>query len=132
MNLTTQEDQVACFEMAADHLEPGGHFVIEVMVPDLRRLPPGERARVFNVSEDHVGFDEYTDLPNQILHSHHFSTRDGQTLHTSAPYRYVWPSELDLMARLAGLELNERWEDWNRTPFTGGSETQVSVWRKPE
>ena len=130
MNLTTQEDQVACFQMAADHLDGGGHFVIEVLVPDLRRLPPGEGARVFDVSDDHVGFDEYTDIPHQILHSHHFSARDGQIVHSSAPYRWVWPSELDLMARLAGFALAERWEDWNRTPFCDRSETHVSVWQK--
>ena len=132
MNLTTQEDQVACFQMAADHLEPGGHYVIEVLVPDLRRLPPGEGARVFDVSDDHVGFDEYTDIPHQILYSHHYTERNGTTIHTSSPYRYVWPSELDLMALLAGMTLAGRWEDWNRTPFTGSSDAHVSVWRKPE
>jgi SAM-dependent methyltransferase len=130
-NLASQDDQVACFQMAADHLEPGGHFVVEVFVPHLRHLPPGSAGRVFGLSEDHVGVDEYVDIPNQILHSHHFTARDGVTVHTSAPYRYVWPSELDLMARLAGLELVERWEDWSRTPFTARSDEHVSVWWRP-
>lgn len=103
MNLTTQDAQVACFENVAQHLEQGGYFVIEVMVPDLRRLPPGDRYVPFSVSDKHVGIDEY-DVANQGLISHHYTNRRD-----SAPFRYVWPAELDLMARIAGLTLRERW-----------------------
>lgn len=124
MNLTTQDAQVACFENAAWHLEPGGCFVIEVGVPDLRRLPPGEVYVPFDVSETHVGIDEY-DVANQGLISHHYTDRLN-----SGPFRYVWPSELDLMARIAGLTLRERWEDWDRSPFTSESRRHVSVWER--
>jgi SAM-dependent methyltransferase len=124
MNLTTQAAQVACFGNAARHLEPGGYFVIEVAVPDLRRLPPGERYVPFDVSERHAGIDEY-DVANQGLISHHYT--DG--LH-SIPFRYVWPAELDLMARIAGLTLYERWSDWHRAPFTSESRKHVSVWQR--
>lgn len=130
-NLTTQDEQVACFRNAAAHLEPGGCFVIEVFVPALRRLPPGERVRAFDVGRTHLGFDEYTDLAGQILYSHHYWTQGGQLRSHSAPYRYVWPSELDLMARLAGLTLRERWATWARAPFTDESPSHVSVWQKP-
>lgn len=129
-NLTTQDEQVACFQNAADHLEPGGCFVIELILPDLRRLPPGERVRAFDVSPRHFGFDEYTDFTGQILYSHHYWI-DGDKVRThSAPYRYVWPAELDLMARLAGMSLRERWASWTREPFTDESTSHVSVWEK--
>ena len=124
MNLTTQDAQVACFGNVARHLEPGGAFVVEVMVPDLRRLPPGERYVPFTVSDEHVGIDEY-DVANQGLISHHHTTELS-----SIPLRYVWPAELDLMARLAGLSLRERWADWERAPFTSESRTHVSVWER--
>src|SRR3954462_1711314 len=107
-NLTTQDAQVACFQNVAAHLEPGGCFVIEVGVPDLQRLPPGETVRPFDVSDDHLGFDEY-DVANQGLVSHHWSAVDGRWQRVSMPFRYVWPSELDLMARLAGMALRVRW-----------------------
>ena len=132
-NLQTQAEQVACFRNAAAHLEPGGFFVIEVVVPDLRRLPPGETTRVFSRSPGYVGFDEYTDLTaGQVLWSHHWRTDgDGSSVETfSMPFRYVWPSELDLMARLAGMTLRERHADWTRAPFTGDSTSHVSVWQK--
>jgi SAM-dependent methyltransferase len=129
-NLTTQEEQVACFRNAAAHLEPGGYFVIEVGVPDLRRLAPGERVRAFDVGETHLGFDEYTDFAGQILYSHHYWINDGHARIFSAPYRYVWPAELDLMARLAGMSLRERWAGWTREPFTDESTSHVSVWEK--
>jgi SAM-dependent methyltransferase len=129
-NLTTQEGQVACFRNVAAHLEPGGCFVIEVGVPDLRRLPPGETMHVFDASEGHWGIDEY-DVANQGLVSHHFSLVDGAIERVSMPFRYVWPSELDLMAELAGLRLRERWSGWKREPFTGESRKHVSVWEKP-
>jgi SAM-dependent methyltransferase len=108
MNLTTQEAQVACFGNVAAHLEPGGSFVIEVMIPELQRLPPGETFQVFDASEKHWGIDEY-DVATQGLISHHFETVDGRLERSSAPFRYVWPSELDLMAELAGMRLRERW-----------------------
>ena len=110
----------------AAHLEPGGRFVIEVGVPDLRRLPPGEIFHAFTVTPSHLGFDEY-DIENQILFSHHYFVVDGRLEIFSAPYRYVWPSELDLMARLAGMTLRERWSDWNSAPFTSESRGHVSV-----
>ena len=132
MNLTSQDEQVECFRNVAAHLEPGGGFVIEVMVPTLRRLPPGETVRAFTLTPTHLGFDEYVDLAAQISVSHHYWVADGRLETFSAPFRYVWPSELDLMARIAGMTLRERWSDWNREPFTSDSPSHVSVWRKPE
>ena len=132
MNLTTQDEQVECFRNVAAHLEPGGGFVIEVMVPTLRRLPPGETVRAFTLTPTHLGFDEYVDLAAQISVSHHYWVADGRLETFSAPFRYVWPSELDLMARIAGMTLRERWSDWSREPFTSDSPSHVSVWRKPE
>ena len=129
MNLTTQNEQIACFENAAAHLEPGGCFVIEVGVPGLQRLPPGETVRAFNVSATRLGFDEY-DVVSQGLISHHYVVNNGMLEVFSGPYRYVWPSELDLMARLAGITLRERWSGWDREPFTADSTQHVSVWGK--
>jgi SAM-dependent methyltransferase len=129
MNLTTQDEQVACFQNAAAQLEPGGCFVIEVMIPALRRLPPGETVRAFTVSATRLGFDEY-DVASQGLISHHYTVVDGQLEVASIPFRYVWPAELDLMARLAGMTLRERWSGWKREPFTGDSTGHVSVWEK--
>jgi SAM-dependent methyltransferase len=126
-NLTTQDDQVACFQNAAAHLQPGGCFVIEVGVPALRRLPPGETVHPFTVTPEHLGFDEY-DVAVQGLVSHHYWMRDGTVKAASMPFRYVWPSELDLMARLAGMTLRERWASWEREPFTGDSASHISVW----
>ena len=128
-NLTTQDAQVACFENAARHLEPGGCFVIEVHVPDLRRLLPGERYVPFSVTPTHAGIDEY-DVVRQGLISHHYSVREGGWRQVSMPFRYVWPSELDLMARIAGMTLRDRWADWDRSPFTAESRKHVSVWTK--
>jgi SAM-dependent methyltransferase len=131
MNLTTQDEQVACFQNVAAHLAPGGWFVVEVGVPDLRRLPPGETVRPFHVSATHLGFDEY-DVARQGLISHHYTAgRDGNLEPYSIPFRYVWPAELDLMARLAGMTLRERFAGWRREPFTSESTTHVSVWEKP-
>jgi SAM-dependent methyltransferase len=129
MNLTTQEAQVACFRNVAAHLEPGGCFVIEVVVPDLQRLPPGETIRPFDSTETHWGFDEY-DVATQGLTSHHFRLVDGRWGLRSIPFRYVWPSELDLMAQLAGLTLRDRWSGWKREPFTSDSRRLVAVWEK--
>ena len=131
MNLTTQDEQVACFRNVAAHLEPGGCFVIEVIVPGLQRLPPGETIQAFTVTPTHLGFDEYVDLVAQKSSSHHYWLIDGRLETFSAPFRYVWPSELDLMARLAGMTLRERWSDWTREPFTSESRSHVSVWEKP-
>jgi SAM-dependent methyltransferase len=129
-NLTTQAAQVACFANVARHLAPGGRFVIEVGIPDLRRLPPGENAVVFDVSDDHWGIDEY-DVANQGLISHHFTRVGDRIEYSSGPFRYLWPSELDLMAQIAGLELAERWSGWHREPFTNESRKHISVWEKP-
>jgi SAM-dependent methyltransferase len=131
-NLTTQEEQIACFRNAADHLEPGGCFVIEVLVPRLWELAPGARVRPFHIGQHHVGFDEYTDFNGQILYSHHIWDDGGAFRRFSAPYRWVWPSELDLMARLAGMTLRERYADWRRQPFADESPSHVSVWELPE
>ena len=130
-NLLTQDEQVACFANAAAHLEPGGFFVIEVGVPDLRRLPPGEDARVFAHGPDYVGYDHYVDPAAQRAVSHHFQAGKDGIVETLTPFRYVWPSELDLMARLAGLTLRDRWADWERAPFTADAPSHVSVWQKP-
>ncbi len=130
MNLTSQDQQVACFENVAAHLEPGGCFVIEVGVPALQRLPPGETVRPFTVAPAHLGFEEY-EVATQIALSHHYWVADGRLETLSVPFRYVWPSELDLMARLAGMTLRDRWSDWSRAPFTSDSTQHVSVWQKP-
>jgi SAM-dependent methyltransferase len=129
-NLTTQAAQVACFRNAAAHLQPGGCFVIEVGIPELRRLPPGETYQVFAASEDYWGIDEY-DAANQGLISHHLEIVDGKLDRFSVPFRYVWPAELDLMAQLAGMRLRERWSGWDREPFTSDSRQHVSVWELP-
>lgn len=129
MNLTTQDAQVACFRNAASHLEPGGRFVIEVMIPELQRLPPGEIFRPFAVTPAHLGFDEYS-TATQGLVSHHYWTENEEVEAYSVPFRYVWPSELDLMARLAGMTLRERWSSWSRESFTSDSQSHISVWQK--
>lgn len=130
-NLTSQDQQVACFANAAAHLADGGFFVVEVGVPNLRRLPPGEDARVFSHAPGYVGFDHYTDLVTQQATSHHFRADASGCREVTTPFRYVWPAELDLMARLAGLLLHHRWAGWDRAPFTGESPSHVSVWQKP-
>jgi SAM-dependent methyltransferase len=129
MNLTTQDEQVACFQNVAAHLDPGGCFVVEVLFPGLQRLPPGERFQPFDVSPTHLGFDEI-DVASQALVSHHYWIEDGKVELFSPPFRYVWPSELDLMARIAGMTLRERWSGWRREPFTSESTKHVSVWEK--
>lgn len=131
MNLTTQAAQVACFRNVAAHLKPGGCFVIEVLVPGLQRLPPGQTIQDFHLSETQWGLDEY-DVPTQGLISHHFTFLDGRITRRSVPFRYAWPAELDLMAELAGMSLRERWSGWKREPFTSDSREHVSVWQKPE
>ncbi len=128
-NLLSQDEQVECFRNAARHLAPGGYFVIELGVPSLRQLPPGQLACPFDVSENHLGFDTY-DLVNQRLVSHHYQVSDGDVGVFHSPHRYAWPAELDLMARIAGLELAERVADWSGAPFTSDSTSHVSVWQR--
>ena len=130
MNVTTQDAQVACFRNAAAHLEPGGRFVIEVGVPDLRRLPPGQSAVPFQVSETGWAFDRY-DTATQAMSSNYVTVENGRGRHRSIPFRYVWPAELDLMAQLAGMRRYARWAGWTREPFTSESGQHVSVWVKP-
>lgn len=129
-NVETQDRQVACFANAAAHLAAGGCFVIEVGVPDLRRLVPGHDAVVFAHAPGYVGYDRYDDLVAQHAVSHHFVAGGTGGHEARTPFRFVWPSELDLMARLAGLALLHRWSDWNRAPFTAASTSHVSVWCK--
>ncbi len=128
-NLTTQDEQVACFRNAAAHLSSGGVFVIENYIPELQRLPPGETKVVFSATPTHVGFEEYS-VADQVAVSRHYWVVDGQLRTFSSPHRYVWPAELDLMARLAGMTLHHRWSNWNREPFTSESRSHVSVWLK--
>jgi SAM-dependent methyltransferase len=128
-NLTTQDEQVECFRNAAAHLNPGGCFVIENYIPELQRLPPGETNVVFTATASHVGFEEYN-VAAQVAISHHYWLVDGELRNFSSPHRYVWPTELDLMARLAGMKLSDRWTNWNREPFTSASRGHVSIWLK--
>src|SRR5262249_34632305 len=128
-NLVTQDAQVACFENAAAHLEPGGHFVIETGVPDLQRLPPGQTIIPFRAAPDGISFDVY-DVVTQRFSSQHFVFEDGRVRAFPVEFRYAWPAELDLMARIAGLELRDRWGGWRREPFTAFSTSHVSVYTK--
>jgi SAM-dependent methyltransferase len=130
-NLCTQEEQVQCFRNAARHLAPGGRFVVELWVPGIRRLPPGQAAVPFEVTDRHSGFDTY-DLVTQQGTSHHYWRQgDGSARYGYCNFRYIWPAECDLMARLAGLELEQRVASWDGAPFTSDSESHVSVWRRP-
>lgn len=129
-NLRTQQEQVQCFGNAARHLAPGGRFVVELWVPGIRRLPPGQTAVPFTVTDRYVGFDTY-DLATQQGTSHHYRRReDGSVRYAHSNFRYIWPAECDLMAQLAGLSLERRTADWVGAPFTSDSESHVSVWRK--
>ncbi len=130
-NLRTQAEQVACFANAARHLVPGGRFVVELGVPAIRRFPPGQEAVPFHVGERHVGFDTY-DMTTQQGTSHHYTRHaDGSVEYGASNFRYIWPAECDLMAQLAGMELESRSADWVGSPFTNDSESHVSVWRTP-
>jgi hypothetical protein len=129
MNLTSQDAQVDCFRNVAWHLARGGYFVIEVLVPELRRMPPGMAVRPVALDPGHLVFDEY-DMATQRSVSHHVFERDGRIDVWSPSFRFVWPAELDLMGRLAGMELRDRWGDWDRSAFTAESRTHVSVWEK--
>jgi hypothetical protein len=130
MNVTTQAAQVACFRNAARHLASGGSFVIECMLPDLRRLPPGQNAVPFHVSPTRWSFDVY-DVATQAMSSNYVEVIDGRGSYRSIPFRYVWPAELDLMAELAGMRLRARWAGWTRQPFTSESNQHVSIWETP-
>jgi SAM-dependent methyltransferase len=130
-NLRTQPEQVACFRNAARHLAPGGRFVIELEIPSIRRFPPGQAAVPFHVGQRHVGFDTY-DMTTQQGTSHHYRRHaDGMVTYGASNFRYIWPAECDLMAQLAGMDLEGRVADWNGRPLTNDSERHVSVWRKP-
>jgi hypothetical protein len=129
-NLLTQAEQVACFRSAAAHLDRAGCFVVELQIPQLRRLPPGESTYPFSVTDEHLGFDTY-EFAEQRLTSHHYWIGDDHAHRFDSHHRYAWPAELDLMAELAGMRLRERWADWARGPFTGESHDHVSVWEKP-
>ena len=129
-NLRTQDEQVGCFQNAARHLAPGGRFVVELWVPELRRLPEGQNVAVGSTSTNHLIFDEF-DLVTQSCVSHHYHHRDdGTVAYGRGRFRYAWPAELDLMARLAGMSLEARYADWARSPFDSESRSHVSVWRK--
>ena len=130
MNVTTLDDQIAVFENAAAHLRAGGCFVLELVVPQVRRLPPGELARVFTLEPGHVGVETFDDVIGQITWCHHWIETDGHMVQHSAPYRYLWPAELELMGRLAGFRLRDRWADWDRSPFTNDSPSHISVFEK--
>jgi SAM-dependent methyltransferase len=128
-NLLTQAEQVACFRNAARHLTPGGRFVIELWVPELRKLPPGVEATVWHCEPGYIGLDTY-DVLRQLVVSHHFRFGTGTDAQLyRSPHRYIWPAELDLMAQLAGFELETRHADWQGTEFTAGSRSHVSVYR---
>jgi SAM-dependent methyltransferase len=130
MNLTTQDAQVDCFRNAAVHLAPGGCFVVEVMVPDLRRLPPGQNIVPLHASSAGWGYDIYN-VATQKMSSNYVEVADGRGEFWSIPFRYAWPAELDRMARIAGLRLRGRWDGWAGEPFTSESRKHVSVWEKP-
>ena len=129
-NLTTQDAQVACFRNVAEHLAPGGCFVIETGVPNLRYLPPGQDILGYRAGPDRIVSYTY-DHASQQYSGHYVEFSGGTGEYRTIPFRYVWPAELDLMARLAGLRLRDRWAGWNREPFTTDSRSHVSVWEKP-
>ncbi len=130
-NLTSQDAQIACFQNAYDHLKPGGCFVVETLVPPIQRLPHGATLLANDLTDTHWGVDEF-DVVTQTYASHHMHQIDGQTRRLSIPFRYCWPAELDVMAKMAGFTCEARWADWNRAPFTNTSRSHVSVWRKPK
>lgn len=130
MNVTTQDEQLAVFANAAAHLDMGGCFLVELIVPQLRSVPRGEIGRIFTLTPQHVGIETFDDLVGQVAWSHHWTEVGGRLIRHSNPYRYVWPSELALMARLAGFRLRDRWAGWHREAFTSESSIQVAVFEK--
>lgn len=129
-NLQTQAEQVQCFTNAADHLRPGGRFVIDLWVPPIQRLLPGEEAVPMSIDEGHLVFDTYHLLTQACTSHHYHRDDDGNVRYGAGHFRYIWPAECDLMAQLAGLELESRWADWTGSPFVATSDSHVSVWRK--
>jgi SAM-dependent methyltransferase len=130
-NVLTQQHQVAVFENAARHLVPGGRFLIELWVPDLRTLPPGRSGSLFAARPGYLGADVFDPVAQHVV-SHHvtFDREAGTEAQIfRSPHRYVWPAELDLMARLAGFELESRHGGWSDEPFTADSSDHVSVYR---
>ncbi|MEO0544473.1 MAG: class I SAM-dependent methyltransferase [Pseudomonadota bacterium] len=130
-NLTTQQAQIDCFRNAARHLRPQGRFLIETLVPPIQKIPFGEKRRAFSSSRDHFGIDEF-DVASQKFTSNHVWMKDGRHEYLSIPFRYAWPAELDLMAKIAGMSLEHRWSDWDRSPYDFTSDKHISVWRKHE
>jgi hypothetical protein len=128
-NLTTQDGQVACFENAAAHLQPGGRFVIEARVPEIQRLPPGQTVLPWRADPGGMSFYVY-DVVTQRLSGQHYYFEDGKIEASPTEMRYAWPAELDLMARIAGMRLEQRWGGWGREPFTALSPSHISVWQK--
>ncbi len=129
-NLTTQDAQIACFQNAFDHLQPGGCFVVETLVPPIQKLPAGQTLLANDCTDAHWGIDEF-DVVMQTYTSHHIRPIDGQDRRLSIPFRYCWPAEMDVMAKMAGFVPEVRWADWDMSPFTRNSTSHVSVWRKP-
>jgi SAM-dependent methyltransferase len=128
-NLPSQDEQVACFRNAAAHLAPGGRFVVEVGMPDIRRLPAGETTHLWHAGPTSWAYDEF-DTATQAMTGHYIDVVEGRGSYRTTPFRYVWPAELDLMAQLAGMRLAHRWAGWDRSPFTSDSDQHVSVWRR--
>ena len=136
-NVTTQDGQVDVFRNAAAHLWPGGLFLIEVGLPRLRRLPPGQDTVPFAVAPGadgggYVGFDQYDVVTQEFTSNHVTVSPDGTGRFRRIPFRYAWPAEMDLMARIAGMSLKHRWADWNRSEFTAESTKHVSIWEKDQ
>ncbi|RSN19057.1 SAM-dependent methyltransferase [Streptomyces sp. WAC 05977] len=129
-NVTTQDGQVDVFRNAAAHLQPGGLFVVEVGLPELRRLPPGQDIVPFAMESGYVGFDQYNVVTQEFTSNHVTVSPDGQGRFRRIPFRYAWPAEMDLMARIAGMRLKYRWADWDRSEFTAESTKHVSVWER--
>jgi SAM-dependent methyltransferase len=129
-NLRTQTEQVECFRNAARHLRPGGRFVVELWIPPIRRLPPGQQAVPMEVSDGRLSVDTYDIVTQQCTSHHYLRQDDGTVRYDHGNFRYIWPPECDLMAQLAGMELESRHADWRGSPFTADSEGHVSVWRK--
>ena len=130
MNVTTQTISWPSSPTRPRTWSPAGWFVVEVLVPQLRRVPPGQTAWVFTLDPDHVGIETFDDLAGQIAWSHHWMEVDGRLVRHSAPYQYMWPSELDLMAKITGFRVQDRWAGWDRAPFTSGSQSQVVVFER--
>ena len=128
--LRSQAEQVGCFEAVSRHLADGGAFVVEAFVPDVTRFSRDQRVDASEIALDRVIIDvtHHDPVAQEVASQHILITEQGIRL-LPVLARYAYPSELDLMARLAGLQLDERWADWDRSPFSAGSEKHVSVYR---